>query len=300
MLTNRFIQWGVLLFFTTPLFAKLRVVTTTEDLASLTRSIGGELIEVSAIARGMQDPHFIEAKPSYLVSLSRADLLIAVGLSLEQGWLPLLQRGARQPSLLPGASGFLDASETVEPIEVAVSADRSEGDVHPFGNPHYLGDPEKALQVAERIAKKLALLDKANAGKYQEGLVKYQSLLRAKIVDWKKRLGKYKGIKVVGYHKTFNYFFRFFGFEPAGYLEPKPGIPPTAQHILGLMDLVKKQKVSLIVMEDYFDVKAAQALSSKTGVKMLALPAYPGGSEKVPTYETWYEYLVSSFEKTLP
>lgn len=278
-------------------FAKVRVVTTTEDLASLTRSVGGDLVEVTPIAKGTQDPHSIEAKPSFLVTLSKADLLIAIGLSLEQGWLPLLQRGARQPKLLPGNSGFLDVSEVIKPIEIVTNADRSEGDVHPFGNPHYMADPENALLVAGAIAKKLGEIDKENAVKYQGGLEKLKGSLTAKIADWKKRLAKLKGMKVVGYHKTFNYFFHFFGFEATGYLEPKPGIPPTAQHILGLMELVKRQKVTVIVMEDYFDDKAAKSLATQTGVPMLALPAYVGGSEKTQDYESWYEYLVTQFEK---
>lgn len=288
-----------LVFFQGLAEARFRVVTTTEDLASLTRSIGGDLLEVTSTARGTQDPHFIEAKPSYLVTLSRADLLIAIGLSLEQGWLPLLQRGARQPKLLPGNSGFLDVSEAIHPLEVNPHADRSEGDVHPFGNPHYMADPRNALLVAEAITKRLTDLDKENAAKYQAGLAALKTALSTKIADWKKRLAKFKGTKVVGYHKTFNYLFNFFGFTVAGYLEPKAGIPPTAQHILSLIQLVKKQKVGLIVMEDYFDEKAARSLSEQTGVKMLSLPAYTGGHEKAATYETWYEYLVSHLEKTL-
>lgn len=277
----------------------LRVVTTTEDLAAITKIIGGDQVDVSAIAKGTQDPHFIEAKPSFLVVLSKADLVVAIGLSLEQGWLPLLQRGARNPKILPGGSGFLDASSGVQPLEVLVSADRSEGDVHPEGNPHYMADPERGLKVAEKIASKLAELDASHATLFQENFKKFQTSLQTKIKGWKIRLGKYKGTKLFGYHKSFNYFFKYFEFEPVGYLEPKPGIPPTAQHILKLIDISKVQKVKLIVMEDYFDSKAGRSLSEKIGVPLVSIPAYTGGSEGAKTYTGWLELLVTEFESHL-
>ncbi len=280
-------------------FGTLNIVTTTEDLASVTKAIGGDKVSVTAIVKGTQDPHFIEAKPSFLVALSRADLLIAVGLSLEQGWLPLLQRGARQPKILPGASGFLDASDGVNPIEVAKDADRSEGDVHPFGNPHYMADPSRVLIVADHIKKKLVELDYENEKIYEAGLASFKQELTKRIQEWKKRLAPYKGIKIIGYHKTFNYLFDLLGFDLIGYLEPKPGIPPTAQHILSLIQKCKNEKVRLIVMEDYFDSKAAESLSEKTGLKTVAIPAYTKGHDKADTYIHWLDFLVQSLESGL-
>jgi len=281
------------------LFADLKVVTTTEDLASITRSIGGELVKVTSIAKGIQDPHYVEAKPSYLVGLSRADLVVSIGLALESGWLPLLLRGARRPNLLMGNPGFLDVSTAINPIEVNLSADRSEGDVHPFGNPHYMADPERGLLVAEKIASRLKELDPSNSRKFEAQYQAYAKGLRQNIFQWKHRLSKFKGTKVIGYHKTFNYFFVSFDFLPIGFIEPKPGIPPTAQHVLSLIELAKKEKVKLILMENFFDPKPARTIAEKTGAKLLILPAYTGGEEKCSTYEAWLECLVSALEKEL-
>lgn len=280
-------------------FANLRVVTTTEDLRSVTQSIGGEFVEVSSIAKGTQDPHFVEAKPSYLVAVSRADLLISVGLELESGWLPLLIRGARQPKLMPGEPGCLTVSEAITPIDVRPQADRSQGDVHPLGNPHFMADPDRVLSVAGLISKRLSELDPAHAKNFAEHLAEFTTTLQSKISKWKKRLAPYQGTKVIGYHMTFNYLFKYFGFEVIGFLEPKPGIQPTAQHILKLVELAKSQKAKLIVVESFFDPKPGENLAEKTQAKLVLIPAYVGGDDQSKNYFDWMDHLVNELESKL-
>lgn len=286
-------------FYSAASFAKFRIVTSTEDLASIATVIGGDKAEAISIAKGTQDPHFIEAKPSHMVKLSRADVVFSIGLSLEVGWLPLLLRGARQPKILPGQPGYVEVSQAITAIEVVSNADRSEGDVHPFGNPHIMADPERGRAVAALIGKKMAELDAENAATYTANAAKLDATLKEKIAKWKERLKKAKGLKVLGYHKTFNYFIEFFGLKQSGYIEPKPGIPPTAQHILSTIETAKREKVGLILLENYFDTKAAKTISAQTGAKLVILPAYTGGDEKSATYLDWLEQLVAGVEKEL-
>lgn len=283
----------------TSAFATFRVVTTTEDLRSVTQAIGGEFVDVSSIAKGTQDPHFVEAKPSYLVAVSRADLLISIGLELESGWLPLLIRGARQPKLMPGEPACLSVSEAITPIDVRAQADRSQGDVHPLGNPHFMADPERVIAVAELISKRLSQLDPPHSKEYAENLASFKNQLQDKIARWKKKLATYKGSKVIGYHMTFNYLFKYFGLEVVGFLEPKPGIQPTAQHILSLVETAKNQKVKLIVVESFFDPKPGQTLAERTQAKLVLIPAYVGGDEHSKTYFEWMDTLVNDLEKGL-
>jgi zinc/manganese transport system substrate-binding protein len=278
--------------------AKLTVVTTTQDWASVTESIAGDLVEVSAVAKGNQDAHFIEAKPSYMVRVSHADLVISTGLQLEIGWLPLLLQGARRPALLPGQPGYLEVAQAITPIEVLSQASRQDGDVHPQGNPHFAADPTRVLKVAELIAGKLGELDAPNKAKYQAGLAKFQEALKKRIADWDKRMLPFKGTKVIGYHKTFDYFFAHFGMEPVAFLEPKPGIPPTASHVLSLIDVAKQKKAKLIMNESFFDLKPARALAEKVpGLRIVVVPAYVGGDDRSKTYLDWMETLVSGIEK---
>lgn len=297
MLTKLFLTFS--LFGLTPLWANLRVVTTTEDLRSITQILGGEWVDVTSIAKGTQDPHFIEAKPSYLVAVSRADLLIAIGLELESGWLPLLIRGARQPKLMPGETGCLTVSEAITPLEIRSQADRSQGDVHPLGNPHFMANPERVFLVAELISKRLSQLDPSHTQIFSKNLTAFKKQLQEKITLWKKKLGPYKGTKVIGYHMTFNYLFKYFGFDVVGFLEPKPGIQPTAQHILSLVDTAKVQKVKLIVVESFFDPKPGQTLAERTKSKQVLIPAYVGGDEYSKTYFDWMNTVVNELEKNL-
>jgi zinc/manganese transport system substrate-binding protein len=273
--------------------APLRVVTTTEDLAAIAREVGGPLVEVESLTRGFQDPHFLEARPSLMLKASRADLFIQVGLDLEAGWASALLVGARNPAIQPGSPGYLDASRQIQALEVPTApVDRSQGDVHPFGNPHYWLDPENGKIIAQTIAQHLvALLPNQSQIVYQREKAFIQKL-DEDIARWKDRVEPYRGAKVVTYHNSWTYFARRFGLEVVGYVEPKPGIPPSPAHINQLIALMKRDKVKLILMEPYFSRSIPDLLSRETGAKVLALPPSVDGAEGVKTYFDLFDYLM--------
>ncbi|MGZ3685616.1 MAG: metal ABC transporter substrate-binding protein, partial [Bdellovibrionota bacterium] len=222
--------------------AKLNVVTTITDLATITREVGGDQVNVDSIAKGTQDPHFIEAKPSYMVKVSKADLLIAVGLELEVGWVPSLIQGARNPKVKSGEKGFLEIGPEIEPLEIPTGKiSRSEGDVHPDGNPHFYLDPIRLGKTALLIAARLGELDGAHAAEFTKRAAAFNDRMKSKTEAWKKRIEKTGIKKIVTYHKTLTYFFDRFGLTNPAFLEPKPGIPPTSGHIIEVIDIMKTQ-----------------------------------------------------------
>lgn len=281
-------------------FAKLKVVTTLPDLASLVQSVGKDLVDVKSIARGDQDPHFLEAKPSYAVLLNQADLLIEVGLDLEAGWLPILMTQSRNPNIQVGQKGYLNASEGLEILEIPTgNVDRSMGDVHPNGNPHYWLDPRNGLYISYRIAKKLGELDPTNAAQYSQNQQAFQSQLKNKIDAWSKQLISIRGKKIITHHKSFSYFVNWAGLQGVGYVELKPGIPPSPSHLLSLIDLIKRDHIPLIITENYYDTKPSKQIAEKTGAKLLILPTSVGGEPAVKTYEELFEFLINKIKEAL-
>jgi zinc/manganese transport system substrate-binding protein len=277
--------------------AKLNVVTSITDLASITREVGGDDVNVASIARGTQDPHYIEAKPSFMTKMSRADLLITIGLGLEVGWIPPLVRGSRNPKIGAGL-GFMEVGPLVNPIEVPVgTVSRAQGDVHPEGNPHVTLDPLRVATIAEKIGERLGELDPGHATAYHERAEKFASRMRRKSAEWKARLAK-TGIKnVVTYHKTLNYFLRAYGIDNPIDLEPKPGIPPTSGHILEVIHTVKQKKISLILIENFFDEKIAERIKQDVpGVRIVSVPVSVEGDESIKTMDDLYENLVRVME----
>jgi zinc/manganese transport system substrate-binding protein len=283
-----------------PSEAALRVVTTTTDLADIVGTIAGPLASVESITLGNQDPHYVQAKPSYMVRLNRADLVVSVGLELEVGWLPPLLQGARNPAILPGKPGFLEASGAVTPIEVPTKTpDRSRGDVHPLGNPHFWLDPDNGQRVAERIAKRLGDLDSANEAAYADGAKRFKARIDAARTRWQSALAPYKGKKVVSYHRTFNYFLRAFGLVPIGYVEERPGIPPGPSHAAELVRAMRAEKVRVLLHEQYFDRKTSDIIASKVPATVLVLPTSVGGVPAATDYESLIDHLVRSVQKAL-
>ena len=273
--------------------APLRVVTTTEDLAAIAREVGGPLVKVESLTRGSQDPHFLEARPSLMLKTSRASLFIQVGLGLEAGWAPALLVGARNPGIQPGAAGYLDASRNIEPSNIpSTRVDRSQGDVHPFGNPHYWLDPENGKIISENIARRLTALLPDHAHVMNQNQKEFVHSLDEAITRWKILMKPYEGFKVVTYHNSWTYFARRFALDVVGYVEPKPGIPPSPAHINQLMTLIKQEKVSLIIMEPYFSRSIPDLLSRESGAKVLVLPPSVGGVDGVNTYVDLFEYLI--------
>ena len=227
-----------------PASAALKVMATTSDLASLASEVGGDKITVEALARGYQDPHFVEAKPSFVIKLHSADLLIAVGRELEIGWLPPLVTQARNANVQPGGSGYLDASQTAKILDIPTGQlTRAMGDVHPSGNPHYWLDPDNGKRIARAIAEKLAAMDAANAAYYRQRVADFEKRLDAADAGWKAQMAPYKGMKVVTYHRSWPNLADHFGLDVIGYVEPKPGIPPSPSHTLDLLGELKRQTV---------------------------------------------------------
>lgn len=252
--------------------AKPRVVATTTDIGAIVKAIGGGDVELTVIAKGTQDPHFIEAKPSYMVKMRDADLVVSNGLSLEVGWLPGLIRGARNPKLA-SPSGHLVLGEAIRPIEVPRgTVTRAMGDVHPDGNPHFTLDPVRVGEVAAVVAARLGELDPPNKDGYARRAKEFRDRLETKTAEWKKRLDAAGVKKVVTHHKTLAYFLARFGLESAGELEPKPGVPPTAKNVLDLVARMKAEKVKLILVENYFDTKAADRIAADVpGAKVASI-----------------------------
>jgi zinc/manganese transport system substrate-binding protein len=280
--------------------AKLNVVTTISDLGSITSEVGGDRIDVTSIARGYQDPHFVEPKPSFLLLLRKADLLEVVGLELEIGWLPPLLDQSRNEKIRPGHPGYLDVSNGVEILDHPTgSVNRSMGDVHPMGNPHYWLDPANAVRIAIQVQRKLAELDPANAAFYAQRLDALKVKIAAADKRWKAALAPYRGAKIVTYHNSWPNFARRYGLDVAGYVEPKPGVPPSPSHTFELINLMKQQKIKAIMMEPYFDRKTPDSVAAATGAKVVV--AYPsvGGRPELTDYVKLFDYNVNELVKAL-
>jgi len=275
--------------------ADLHVVTTTTDLADLAAAVGGARVKVESLCKGNQDPHYVQARPSYMVTLSRADLVIAAGLELEIGWLPALLQGARNPEVLPGHAGYLDASSAITAIDVPRGAiDRSRGDVHALGNPHYWLDPQRARRVAAAIARRLGELDPSGRQSFDRNLRAVQQRLDAALQRWTAALEPHRGAKVVSYHRTFDYFFERFGLQPLGYIEDRPGIPPAPAHVAQLIAAMRAAGVRVIFHESYFDRATSDVIAKRTGARVLVLPTSVGGAGQASSYERLIDLLVTS------
>jgi zinc/manganese transport system substrate-binding protein len=270
---------------------KLNVIATTEDLASIAREVGGDRITVESIAKGYQDPHFVEAKPSFILKLQRADLLIVVGRELEIGWLPPLVQQSRNGKIQPGAEGYLDASLTAQILEIPNgNITRAMGDVHPFGNPHYWTDPENGKLIAKAVSDKLVQFRPGDRAVFEQRLADFTSRLDTAEKRWLAMTAPYKGTKVVTYHRSFPNFAERFGLDIMGYVEPRPGIPPTPQHTLDLINEMKRQNVKLVLVEPYFDLKTPQAIGRDTGAQVLVMPPSVGGVKEITDYFKLFDY----------
>jgi zinc/manganese transport system substrate-binding protein len=269
----------------------LNVVTTTEDLASIARDVGGDKVTVESIARGYQDPHFVEAKPSFILKLQKADLLIAVGRELEIGWLPPLVQQSRNRKVQPGADGYLDASVRARILDVPTGQiTRAMGDVHPQGNPHYWLDPENGKLVAREIVDKLSQLRPNDRAFFEQRLADFSARVTDAEKRWAALMAPYKGTKVVTYHRSFPNFAERFGLDVIGYVEPRPGIPPTPQHTLDLMSEMKRQNVKIVLVEPYFDLKTPNAIGRDTGAQVLVMPPSVGGVKEAGDYIKLFDY----------
>jgi len=282
---------------------KLNIVTATTDMAALAREVGGDRVSVESIAKGYQDPHFVEAKPSFLLKLRQADLLIVVGLQLEIGWLPPLITQSGNPRIQVGAPGYFDASQFAEILEIPTgTVTRAEGDVHPLGNPHYWLDPDNGRRIAKGIAGKLAEMDAADSSYFQQRFQDFDKRLTAAEQKWDAEMKPYRGRKVVTYHRSFPNFAKHFGLNVIGYVEPRPGIPPTPSHTIELIGLMKRENCKVILVEPYFDLKTPNSIGRETGAKVVVYLPSVGGEKDVTDYFKLFDYdidlLIKAFQAT--
>ena len=281
---------------TTTAAAELRVVTTTTDLAYFAQTIGGDKVHVDSICQGAQDPHFVQARPSYMVTLSRADLVVAVGLELEVGWLPSLIQGARNPAINPGRPGYLEASTAIRAIDIPQGGvDRSRGDIHPFGNPHFWLDPLNAKLAAHAIAERMAQLDASNAKFFRANEAAFAQRLDKKMQQWTAQMAPYKDTKIASYHATFNYFHHRFGLHSIGYLEDRPGIPPSPAHLVDLIHQMQAQHAAVVFHESFYDHATSDMVGSRAKAQVLVLPTSVGGASGTGSYEQLIDYIIGRF-----
>ena len=285
---------------TVPAQAKLRVVTSLQDLASIAEAIGVDHVETVALARGYQDPHFVDAKPSFILKLSRADLLIVAGLELEIGYLPPLIDQSRNDKIHPGNAGYLDASIGCDilqkPTEVVT---RAMGDVHPYGNPHYWTDPENGRVVARAISAKLAELDPSGKATFDSNLAAFEARLTAKEREWDAKMAPFAGARIVTFHESWPNFAKHFRLQIVGTVEPKPGIPPSPTHTLEIINLIAKEKVGVILVEPYFDRKTPDYIAEKTGSTVVTFYPSVGGIPEIKDYFDVFDRNVDAFVKAM-
>lgn len=288
-----------------PIFAAkgaLKVITTTEDLAALAREVGGDRVNVESMARGYQDPHFVEPKPSFIYKMHNADLLIEVGLQLEIGWLPPLITQSRNPRVQVAAQGYLDASQFADILEKpAGQVSRAMGDIHPLGNPHYWLDPKNGRRIAQGIAGKLAQLRPEDAAYFQQRFQDFDRRLTEAEKGWDNKMKPYRGRHVITYHQSWPNFARRFGIEVDGYIEPKPGIPPSPSHTLALINQMKSHNIKLIWVEPYFDTKTPNSVARAVGGEAIVLMPSVGGVPEITSYFKLFDYdlnlLAAAFDR---
>ena len=290
---------AVLLFDSTRSQAKkLNVITATTDMAALALEVGGDRISVESLAKGYQDPHFVEPKPSFLLKLRQADLLISVGLQLEIGWLPPLITQSGNARIQVGAPGYLDASQFAEILDIPTGpVTRAMGDVHPLGNPHYWLDPDNGRRLARGLAQKFGEMDPADNEYFQQRFQDFDKRLSAAEQKWDAEMAPYHGRKLVTYHNSFPNFAKHFHLNVIGYVEPRPGIPPTPSHTIELIGLMKRENCKLVLVEPYFDLKTPNSIGSATGAKVVVYLPSVGGEKQVTNYFELFDYDIGLITK---
>jgi len=264
---------------------RIRILTTTPDLKSIAEFVGKDKVDADSLGKGYQDPHTIEAKPSFMLKAKNADLFIRVGLELELGYEELIIDGSRNPKIRFGQLGHLDVSRGVYLLEIpAIKIDRSMGDIHPLGNPHYWLDPLNAKIIATNIAKRLSEISPENESYFQGNLAEFNHKIDQKMIEWKAKLAPFNGHSIAVYHRSWPYFAERFGIGIACELEPKPGIPPSPGHLKEVIDIIKSKNIKIILMEVFYDEKPARFVSQQTGVKVVIVPNSVGGTKEARDY----------------
>lgn len=277
--------------------AKVKVVATLPNFAAIAREIGGDRIDISSIAKGYQDPHFVDPKPSFIIKMKKADVLIWAGLDLEVGWLPPLLENSRNSKILWGGIGNVDASQGMQLLEVPnipAAQMRAGGDIHVFGNPHYWMDPKNAIIIAENITSALINASPSDAEYFNGRKDKFILKLNESLIGWEARMKPYRGRKIIAYHNSWPYFEDRFGFDIVQFIEPKPGIPPSPRHLVRLIKKMKNEKIKVIIISPYFSNKPANVLSDKVGGKVIKMAPSVGAFDGIDSYFDLFDYNLNS------
>jgi zinc/manganese transport system substrate-binding protein len=277
----------------------IKVVTTLTDLKSITEFVGGNKVSVSSIATGYQNPHFVDPKPSYIISLSNADLFVTVGLDLETGWSPQLLTSSRNSKIQKGSAGYVDASIGVSLLQVPSSANRGEGDIHIYGNPHYWLDPLNGKIIARNICDGLERVDPSNKAFYETNLKAFDDKIDLKMKEWQAKMSPFKGANIIAYHNEWVYFETRFGLHVVDFMEPKPGIPPTPSQLVKVINEVKANHIKVIISSPYFTTSSSDVVAKQTGVKVLTLATSTGAFDAVKNYFDLFDYDINGLTAAL-
>ena len=279
--------------------AKLNVVATLPDYAAVAHEVGGDNIDLTVLAKPTEDPHFVDARPSFVVKLRQADVLIDGGAELEVGWLPPLLQNARNPKIEVVQPGRVQASQGIRLMEVPAELSRAAGDVHAMGNPHFMVDPIIAKAVAQHIANAFTGVDAAHAADYQTNEKRFETTINAKLQEWGAKLLPFHGQSLVAYHDSWPYFGHRFGFNINLFLEPKPGIPPSPSHLAEVIAQMKAQKIKAIIVEPYHNRKIAEKVAESTGAKVVDFAQFPGALPNTESYVALVDRLVDNLAAAL-
>lgn len=277
----------------------IKVVTTTTDLKSITEYVGGNKVSVSSIATGYQNPHFVDPKPSYIISLSNANMFVTVGLDLETGWSPQLLASSRNSKIQKGSAGYVDASVGVGLLQVPSSVNRGEGDIHIYGNPHYWLDPLNGKVIARNIADGLERIDPSNKDYYEANLQTFYQKINDKLAEWVSKMAPYKGTKIIAYHNEWVYFEKRFGLEIVDFMEPKPGIPPSPSQLVKVIKEVAANHIKVIISSPYFTTSSSDVVAKQTGVKELTMATSTGAFTSVKDYFDLFDYNIDNLVNVL-
>ncbi|MBX7141723.1 MAG: metal ABC transporter substrate-binding protein [Chitinophagales bacterium] len=297
--SKKFIAIILLLISAQSFAGTIKVVTTLTDLKSIAELIGGDKVSVTSIATGYQNPHFVDPKPSYIMNLSSANLFVTVGLDLETGWSPQLLTSSRNPKIQKGAAGYVDASENIPLLQVPSSANRGEGDIHIYGNPHYWLDPLNGKIIARNIANGLERVDPANKSYYEANLKAFNDKIDAKMKEWAAKMAPFKGSPIIAYHNEWVYFETRFGLHIVDFMEPKPGIPPTPSQLVKVIDEVKSNKIKVIISSPYFTTSSSDVVAKQTGVKVLTLATSVSAFDSIKNYFDLFDYDIAQLTAVL-
>lgn len=279
--------------------AKLQVVTTLPDLEAIVRAVGGEEVSATSIATGYQNPHFVDPKPSHILKLTRADMFITVGLDLETGWVPPLLNSARNPKIMPGGDGYVDASRGVRLLQVPSSVSREQGDIHVYGNPHYWLDPENGHVIAKNVADALSRLRPDLSATFQSNLTAFDTELDKRMDGWRRKMLPFLNKEIIAYHNQWPYFEHAFGLKIAEFLEPKPGIPPSPSQLAKVIRLMTSRNIDVVVISPYYLRDSADLVASKVGGQVVPLATSVGAFPEIKTYFDLFDYNVDTIAKAL-